>query len=267
MNQGLDAAPTGDGAAEGRSTRRRALVTGASSGIGAATAVALAQGGCDVWLTYANDADGAGATAERVRAQGVEAHVARLDLADVAAVDALLDDVAKTWGELHALVNNGGICPYTPPDEITVEEWDAVFATNARGTFLMLRGALPLLRKAAGDRSIVNISSVAGELGGVTTSVHYAASKGAILALTRSYARLLAEEGIRVNAVAPGPVHSGITDKLGSERAAGLAGATPLGRFGAPEEVAATIALLASPAAGFTTGATYDVNGGVRIDG
>jgi 3-oxoacyl-[acyl-carrier protein] reductase len=130
----------------------------------------------------------------------------------------------------------------------------------------MLRGALPLLRAADGDRAIVNLSSLAGEAGGVSTSVHYAASKAAILAITRSYARLLAGEGIRVNAVAPGPVLSGITSQLGDERQAGLAAAVPLGRFGRPEEVAATIALLATPASGFTTGATYDVNGGLRID-
>lgn len=253
----------GDGTA---AAPRRALVTGASSGIGAATAVALAADGCDVWLTYARDERGAQATAEGVRAQGAEARVARLDLADPAAVAHLLAEVEQAWGLLHVLVNNGGVCPYTPADEISVDEWDAVLATNARGTFLALRGALPLLRAAAGDRSIVNVASIAGQVGGVATSVHYAASKGAILALTRSYARLLAAEGIRVNAVTPGPVRSGITAQLSAEAEAGLASGTPLGRFGEPAEVASAVALLASPAAGFTTGATYDVNGGARID-
>jgi len=243
-------------------------VTGASSGIGAATAVALAADGCDVWLTYARDERGGQRTAAAVREHGAQAHVAQLDLGDPGAIERLLAAVAREWGALEVLVNNGGVCPYTAPDEITVEEWDTVLETNARGTFLALRGALPLLRAAApADRSVVNLSSVAGELGGVATSVHYAASKGAILALTRSYARLLAAEGIRVNAVAPGPVRSGITDQLSDEAEAGLTGATPLGRFGEPREVASVVALLASPAAGFTTGATYDVNGGVRIDG
>lgn len=242
-------------------------MTGASSGIGAATAIALADAGCDLWITYARDEAGASAVAEDARRRGAEVHVARLDLRAPGQIDALFEEVADRWDHLHVLVNNGGVCPYTPADEISVDEWDGVLETNARGTFLALRGALPLLRAAAGDRSIVNISSVAGELGGVATSVHYAASKGAILALTRSYARLLAAEGIRVNAVAPGPVRSGITSQLSEAAEAGLRGGTPLGRFGEPHEVAATIALLASPAAGFTTGATYDINGGVRIDG
>lgn len=245
---------------------RRTLVTGASSGIGAATARALASAGCDVWLTYARDADGAAAVAADCAEHGVETRTSRLDLRDPQQIETLLGDVRTTWGELHALVNNGGVCPYTAADEIDLDEWDMVQETNARGTFLMLRGALPLLRAAAGDRSVVNVSSLAGEAGGVSTSVHYAASKAAILAITRSYARLLAAEGIRVNAVAPGPVTSGITSNLDADRQAGLAANVPLGRFGIADEVASAIALLASPASGFTTGATYDVNGGLRID-
>ncbi|MBB4660924.1 SDR family NAD(P)-dependent oxidoreductase [Conexibacter arvalis] len=245
---------------------RRALVTGASSGIGAATAVALAAAGCELLITYARDAEGAAATAAACAERGAAPRVARLDLRDPASIDAVLEEARASWGELHVLVNNGGICPYTAADEITVDEWDAVNETNARGTFLMLRGALPLLRAASGDRSVVNVASLAGQAGGVSTSVHYAASKGAILALSRTYARLLAAEGIRVNVVAPGPVESGITSQLGDARHDDLAAAVPLRRFGRPEEAASAIALLASPAAGFTTGATYDVNGGLRID-
>ena len=158
------------------------------------------------------------------------------------------------------------MCPYTSSDDITIDEWDAVLETNARGTFLMTRAALPLLRAATGDRSVVNISSIAGQTGGYTTSVHYAASKAAILAITRSYARRLAGEGIRVNAVTPGPIDTSITDKLDPEVREQFGSGIPLGRFGRPEEVAPAIVLLAMPDSSFTTGATYDVNGGVRID-
>jgi 3-oxoacyl-[acyl-carrier protein] reductase len=245
---------------------RTILLTGASSGIGAATARVLAVRDTAIWITYASDEAGAEAVAADCRGDGAEVCISQLDLRDPAAVRALLQEVGRTWGHLHALVNNGGVCPYKPYDAIELDEWDAVLETNARGTFLMIRGALPLLRAADGDRAIVNVSSIAAQLGAITTPIHYAASKAAILAITRSFARLLASEGIRVNAVTPGPIRSGITEQLSDDARMALESSTPLGRFGSPEEVAATIALLASPAASFTTGATYDVNGGVRID-
>jgi 3-oxoacyl-[acyl-carrier protein] reductase len=249
---------------------RRALVTGASSGIGAATAVTLAEAGHAVWLTYAQDEAGARQTAARCERSGVSVRVSRLDLRDPASIDALVAAATEHWGSLQVLVNNGGVCPYRDYDAIEIDEWDAVMETNARGTFLLTRAMLPLLRAEVPDddpdRSVVNLSSIAGQVGGITTGVHYAASKGAILSITRSFARLLAPEGIRVNAVAPGPVSSRITDQLAPEHRDSLAGSVPLGHFGESEDVAWVIAALASPRSRFVTGATYDVNGGVRID-
>ena len=165
------------------------------------------------------------------------------------------------------LVNNGGVCPYQSVDEITFDDWDCVLETNARGNFFLTRALLPLLRAVApDDRSVVNISSIAGQTGGIQTGAHYAASKAAILGITRTLARLLATEGIRVNAVCPGPVVSRITEQLTADRRVALAAGVPLGRFGTPEEVAHVVANLADPRSGFVTGSTYDVNGGVRID-
>lgn len=245
---------------------RRALVTGAGDGIGAATARLLAARGVDVWLTYASNATGAERVADECRAHGVQARTSPLDLRSDASITGLFDEVADAWGALHVLVDNAGACPYTAWDEIAPDEWDAVLETNARGTFLAIRAAIPLLRAADGDRAIVNVASLAGQVGGITTSVHYAASKAAVLAITRSFAKLLGGEGIRVNAVSPGPIATAITSNLTPEARAGLEGAVPLRRLGAPADVASAIVLLASPESAFTTGATYDVNGGLRMD-
>jgi NAD(P)-dependent dehydrogenase (short-subunit alcohol dehydrogenase family) len=248
-------------------SHRRAVVTGGSSGIGAASAKALASEGCAVWVTWANDETGARQVAEECLAAGAaEVQVSQLDLRSPASVDALVAEVEARWGSLHVLVNNGGVCPYRAMEDIELDEWDAVLETNARGTFLLTRAALPLLRAGAPeDRSIVNLSSIAGEIGAAQTGMHYAASKGAILALTRSFARKLAPEGIRVNAVCPGPVTTKITDQLTAEGREALESGVPLGRFGTSDEVAWVVANLASERASFVTGATYDVNGGVRI--
>jgi len=248
-------------------TVRRALITGASSGIGTATALELARTGAAVWITYTGRETEAARVAEECRAAGApEARVSRLDLRDRESVDTLITEITAAWGSLHVLVNNGGVCPYTPYDEIDIDEWDLVLETNARGTFLLTRAALPLLRAAEGDRSVINLSSIAGQVGALQTGIHYAASKGALLAITRSFARHLAAEGIRVNAVTPGPVASAITDELSAEGREKLESGIPLGAFGRPADVAWIIASLASERAGFITGATYDVNGGVRID-
>lgn len=258
--------PDGTDADGGPAMRRSIVITGASTGIGAATARALAAQDTDLWLTYANDHAGAERTAAECARLGASTRVSRLDQGSPASVDELFDDIAGAWGSLHVLVNNGSICPHTPWDEITIDEWDRVMEANARGPFLTTLRAVPLMRAVDGDRVIVNISSLAAQVGGITTSVHYAASKAAVLAMTRSFARLLAPDRIRVNAVSPGPVATSMTAPLPSRTRDALAASVPLKRLGEPEEIAGAIAFLAAPTSTFTTGATYDVNGGLLMD-
>jgi 3-oxoacyl-[acyl-carrier protein] reductase len=248
-------------------TARRAIVTGASSGIGAATALQLASEGYGLWLTYTSQERAVLDVVEACKKAGsLDVHYSQLNLRDSESVAALIASIEKTWDYCHVLVNNGGICPYQHYEDITDEDWDGVLETNARGTFLLTRASLPLLRASTGDKSIVNISSLAAQMGGITAPIHYAASKAAVLAISRSFARQLAPENIRVNSVTPGSITTPITDHLDAEKRETMANLIPLGQFGTPEDVAWTVAGLASPRSGFVTGATYDINGGVRID-
>lgn len=243
---------------------RVAIVTGGARGIGAAIGRAFAQEGARVALA---DVDLAAAqrTAAELPPPGGPGLALAVDVADGKAIRAMVDQVRAEWGRVDILVNNAGICPLTPFEEITEAEWDRVLAVNLKGAFLCSQAVVGIMKAQRYGR-IINISSVAGKMGGVMVGAHYAVSKAGLLALTWCLARTYAPYGITANAVAPATVDTDLTRAWPEEMRASLARSIPLGRLARPEEVAAAAVFLASEEAGFITGEVLDVNGGFLMD-
>lgn len=243
-----------------------ALVTGASSGIGRSAALELARSGYDLVINYASSKERAEEVVAEAEQLGSRAVAAQADVADEAAVSAVLDVVEQQFGRLDALVNNAGTTINTPPadlDGLSMADWDRVFAVNVRGMFQVTRAAVPLLRRSA-DAAIVNTASIVGLRPG-PQPFPYAASKAAVVALTKTLAGRLGPEGIRVNAVAPGwMVGEWMEDQLGDnyhrlmDRRATL---TPLRRCVTPDDVAKTVVSLITSNP-FVTGEIVVIDGG-----
>jgi len=245
---------------------RVVMVTGASRGIGAATARLAAKAGYDVCLNYVRNGDAAEAVAQEARALGVRAVSVQADVGDERDVMRLFQECDRALGPLTGLVNNAGILEH----HMRVVDMDAgrlqrVMNTNIVGSFLCAREAVRRMSSKTGGKggSIVNISSVAARLGAPDEYVDYAASKGAIDTMTVGLAKEVAQEGIRVNAVRPGPIHTDIHASGGEpNRIERIRGAIPMKRGGDPREVAHAILWLLSDEASYTTGALLDVAGG-----
>ncbi|CAN7306035.1 SDR family NAD(P)-dependent oxidoreductase [Phenylobacterium sp. LjRoot225] len=241
-----------------------ALVTGGAQGLGAAIVRALFAQGCRVAIGDL-DVDGAAALAAELDPSGERIFAQPLDVREEAAFAAAYEAMAQRWGEPQTLVNNAVMTVARPVLEIPPDEFDQVMAVNVRGTFV---GSQVFGRrfKAAGYGRIVNIASLAAQNGGSATGAHYAASKGAIITLTKVFARDLAPFGVTVNAIAPGPLDLPSVRRIVPEdRLAAMVGTIPVGQLGDPAYVAELVCLLAAERSGFTTGATWDVNGGLYM--
>ena len=235
-----------------------ALVTGASRGIGRAIALTLAQQGFKV-IGTATSATGAEAITEALTHLGGRGMV--LNVTDPAALDAAIDAIVKQDGGLHVLVNNAGITRDTLAMRMKDEDWDAVIDTNLKSVFRACRAAIrPMMKQRFGR--IINITSVVGASGN-PGQANYCASKAGVAGMTRSLARELGSRNITVNCVAPGFIATDMTEVLPEAQKDALMAQIPLGRLGAPEDIAEAVAFLASSRAGYITGSELHVNGGM----
>lgn len=242
------------------------LITGASRGIGAATALRCAQAGWDVAVNYARDLDGAQRVAGDVRAAGRRALVVQADVADPVQVQRMFEQVDTQLGPLTGLVNNAGIvAPMARLEAMDMTRWRRIFDVNVMGTLLCCQQAVRRMSTRHGGQggAIVNLSSRAAEFGSAGIYVDYAASKGAVDTLTKGLARELIAEGIRVNGVRPGIIETDIHTGSGIDASSpDITAGIPIGRLGRADEIAQAISWLLSDAASYTVGALFDVAGG-----
>ncbi|MDL2335069.1 MAG: 3-oxoacyl-ACP reductase FabG [Chloroflexota bacterium] len=240
---------------------RVVLVTGSSRGIGAEIAAKAAEEGATVAVHYRASADGAQRTVERVRSMGTESEAFQADLTDGAQAEALIRHAIDRFGRIDALVNNAGLTQVGPFLEISPEQWNAVIATDLTAAFHTSRAALPSMVER-GSGTIVNVCSRLGQMG-IAETAAYSAAKAGLIGLTRSLAREFGSRGIRVNAVAPGPIATDMTeDLLASEEGRRRLRDLPLGRFGRADEVASAVIFLLSDASSLFLGQTINPNSG-----
>lgn len=244
-----------------------ALITGASSGIGRATAEALARQGARVGVNFHKNQKGAEEVVETIRRAGSEAHAIRADVTRHDDVHAMVEAVRRHWGRIDVLVNNAGdLLARRTLADMTEEYWDQIMALNLKSIFVCVQAVWEEMA-ARKSGCIINVSSIAGRNGGGPGAAAYAAAKGGMLTYTKALAKELAPHGIRVNGVAPGVIMTPYHERYSSpDLLQKFVASIPIGRAGTAEEVAEVIVFLASPAARYITGETVEVNGGMLMD-
>lgn len=238
-----------------------ALVTGASRGLGKSIAFKLSGMGAKVALNYLSRKDEADSVMASITGQGGEAMLAPADVRDSSSVKDMVRQITDKWGKIDILVNNAGITADSLLLRMSEEAWDNVINTNLRGAYLCTKAALRSMTSQDWGR-IINIASIAGLTGNVGQS-NYAASKGGLIAFTKSLARELGPRNITVNAVAPGFITTAMTDQLPVELKESILSRVALGRFGTPEDVAGLVAFLVSRQSDYITGQVINIDGGV----
>lgn len=235
-----------------------AIVTGGGGGIGKATCLTFAREGAEIVIPEVNIANAEAAAAE-IQALGRKCKVIETDVSNGESVRTMVRQTLEAFGRIDILVNNAGIFSYTRIDACTEEEWDRMMAVNLKGPFLCAQAVMETMKTQQSGR-IINLGSLAGQVGGIVASAPYSASKAGVMCLTKSLARVLGEYGITVNSIAPGVAatemaknHPDMTDQI------------PLGRVADASEIASAILFLASEEGRYLTGATLDVNGGIRM--
>lgn len=240
---------------------KTALVTGASRGIGKAIALRLAKEGANIAINFAGNVAAAEEVKAAIEADGGKAILVQADVSDSAAVDAMVKTVVDTFGGIDILVNNAGITRDGLLMRMKDEDWDAVLNTNLKSIFLCTKAVSKLMMKKRSGR-IVNMSSVVG-VNGNAGQANYSAAKAGAIGFTKSMAKELAGRGITVNAIAPGFIQTDMTAVLPEAVKESMAKSIPLGRLGAPEDIAGTVLFLVSDCASYITGQVINVDGGM----
>jgi len=243
-----------------------AVVTGAGQGLGQAIALEFLEEGKKVVLLDVNEEllQQLG-NSEMLRGyDSSQTMYLTVDVADVQAVRQCVEKILSKWGHIDILVNNAGVRKETSIEDITPEEWNRILSVNLGGTFFFSQAVLQPMKEQKWGR-IINISSFGGQAGPLTSGAHYCATKAGQLALTKSFARSLANEGITVNSVAPAAIETPEMDKMDPLKLANMKEGIPVKRFGKTKEVAKMVSYLASEEAGYITGSTFDINGGLLM--